>query len=787
MSEREYHRNGGRKVARKSPGTGGTEHDPLPFEQRYRRALNNPQLRDNLLRFQRSWRVSRQGAFVAYDENPERLQVDLPERQAQHAGNLPLAWGTAEFKAMRDRMAAIKDKVIERLPKYVEMFQQAAEANGVHVYRASDADEANRYVLRLCQERGITRVVKSKTMVSEETELNGVLEEHGIQAVETDLGEWIQQLSHERPSHMVMPAIHKSRQEVGELLTRATGRQVSREDIGEQVGVARKELRRDFLQAGMGISGANALIAKSGTVMFIENEGNARLTTSLPRVHVVLAGIEKLVPDYKAAMLQLRLLARSATGQNITSYTTFLSGPPEPGKEMHIVLLDNGRMRMRATPLIRDALRCIRCAACADVCPPYAVVGGHVFGHIYSGAIGLVNTPFHHGIEADAGPQSLCVSCNACATVCPVGIPLPQQILKVRSMVVEEQGAPAPIAAAMELWSNRRLVGIAMRAGAIASLPLRDGGFTRVELAGATRIPAVDRLVGWRTPPAFPTRPARDRLRERKPYSGPVLESPARGLRVAYFIQCITDRLFPRMALSVVRILEACGVEVIVPGEQHCCGLPALDAGVLAPARKMARQTIEVLEREWADYIITGGASCAVAMLHDHERLFEDEPSWQERARRLSKRVIDFTTFMDSVARLQPGALAYARHKSPYGPVTYHNFCQSANVLGIDDAPSRLIRDVLGLELVEMKESSVCCGFGGSTSVTRPEVAEHILARKLENIFKTGARTVATDNPGCIMHLRGGVDAQKLGGRVCVLHIAELMAAHLLESRRHLD
>jgi L-lactate dehydrogenase complex protein LldF len=136
---------------------------------------------------------------------------------------------------------------------------------------------------------------------------------------------------------------------------------------------------------------------------------------------------------------------------------------------------------------------------------------------------------------------------------------------------------------------------------------------------------------------------------------------------------------------------------------------------------------------------------------------------------------------------LQPGALAYARHKSPYGPVTYHNFCQSANVLGIDDAPSRLIRDVLGLELVEMKESSVCCGFGGSTSVTRPEVAEHILARKLENIFKTGARTVATDNPGCIMHLRGGVDAQKLGGRVCVLHIAELMAAHLLESRRHLD
>ena len=536
------------------------------------------------------------------------------------------------------------------------------------------------------------------------------------------------------------------------------------------------ELRRDFLEAGLGVSGANALIAESGTVMFIENEGNARLVTTMPRVHVVLAGIEKLVPDYAAAMLQLRLLARSATGQGITSYSTFLSGPPEPGKEMHIVLLDNGRMRMRDTPLIREALRCIRCAACADVCPPYAVVGGHVFGHIYSGAIGLVNTPFHHGIEAGAGPQSLCVSCNACATVCPVGIPLPQQILKVRSMVVEEQGAAAPVRAAMEFWSHPRLVDFAMRAGSLASSPLRDGNFTRTERTGANLIPMVQRLTSWRTPPALPATPARDRLRNRKAYDGPLLESPARGLRVAYFIQCITDRLFPRMAQSVTRVLEACGVTVLVPEKQHCCGLPALDVGLLEPARKMARFTIEELEKVKADYIITGGASCAVAMLHDYERLFEDEPLWQVRARALSARVIDFISFVDSVAKLQPGALA--RANSPMGPVTYHNFCQSSNVLGIEDAPRRIIREVMGLELIEMEESSVCCGFGGSTSVTSPEVAEHILARKLENVRKTGARTLVTDNPGCIMHLKGGIDAQKLPVRV--LHIAELMAAHLV-------
>src|SRR6476646_8958923 len=431
-------------------------HVPLPFPVRYRRALDNPQLQRTLRNFQRNWRESRAAAFDSYAANPLHppATTDAPRRIHIPVPDTP---GGAEFAALRDRMAAIKDQVIAALPAYVDQFQREAEARGVHVYRAADAAAANRYVLDLCRRKGISHVVKSKTMVSEEIDLNAALEAAGITAVETDLGEWIQQLSHERPSHMVMPAIHRSRQEVGDLFTEATGRPVSREDIGEQVAVARRELRRDFLEAGLGVSGANALIASSGTVMFIENEGNARLVTSLPRVHVVLAGIEKLVPDYAAAMLQLRLLARSATAQQITSYSTFVSGPPEPGKEMHIVLVDSGRMTMRETPLIRDALRCIRCAACANVCPPYAEVGGHVFGHIYSGAIGLVNTPFHHGLAAAAGPQSLCVSCNACATVCPVEIPLPQQILAVRAAVADAGGLPAPIRAAMDMWARPRI------------------------------------------------------------------------------------------------------------------------------------------------------------------------------------------------------------------------------------------------------------------------------------------------------------------------------------------
>src|SRR5258708_3291861 len=241
---------------------------------------------------------------------------------------------------------------------------------------------------------------------------------------------------------MGMANIHKTGEEVGTVLTEATGREISRENVAEQVAVIRVEHRKSFLNAGMGISGANALIAERGSVMMMTNEGNGRLTTSLPSEHVVIAGADKLIGIFGDAMTQFRLLARSATGQVITSYNTVITGPATADKEMHIVLLDNGRSEMRADPRFKDALRCIRCAACANICPPYQQVGGHAFGYIYSGAIGLVVTPFHHGIEAGAGPQSLCVSCNACETVCPVEIPLPSLILDVRHRTVEAKGLP---------------------------------------------------------------------------------------------------------------------------------------------------------------------------------------------------------------------------------------------------------------------------------------------------------------------------------------------------------
>src|SRR5215207_538174 len=449
-----------------------------PFRERYQKALGNPRLSRNLTNFQQSWRPSR---------NQMMEEVD--------------------FVDLRAMLKAAKTEVLDDHDRYLAQFQAAAEAAGATVHHAADATAANRIVRDLAKAHGVSLIAKSKTMVSEEIELNHVLAEDDIEVIETDLGEWIIQLKGERPSHLVVPAVHLARQEVGEIFTEALGREVSKEDIPEQVRVARDELRKVFFAAGMGVTGANALIAESGTVMMTTNEGNGRLCSSLPKVHVVLAGIEKLVPTFDDAITQIRLLGRSATAQRLTSYTTFITGPTS-GHEMHIVLLDNGRRRMNAMPEFREALHCIRCAACANVCPPYREVGGHAFGYIYTGAIGLVVTGFHHGLEAAAGPQSLCLSCNACETVCPAGIPLPRQILDVRSMVVDEFGVKEPKRTILALYARPKSSDLALKIARRLQRPVvRDARLLRTR-----RLPILRRQTRWRSLPLLTNRPLRSQI-----------------------------------------------------------------------------------------------------------------------------------------------------------------------------------------------------------------------------------------------------------------------------------
>jgi L-lactate dehydrogenase complex protein LldF len=749
---------------RLSEKTANPTHEHQPFEERLHHALEDENLPRALGRFAPSWRESRKNVF-AVEENDYGPEYSFP--------------------ALRSRLRTAKDYAIENQPELVAQFKRQAEAAGAIVYEARTAEDANLYIYELCHRKGIDLVVKSKTMASEETELNAYLEERGITAVETDLGEWVAQLNHERPSHMVMPIIHKTRQQVGTILANATGREISREDVAEQVAVIRVEHRKSFLSAGMGISGANALIAESGTVMMMTNEGNGRLVTSLPPVHVVIAGYDKLIGTFADAMTQIRLLARSATAQPITSYNTFLTGPATSEKEMHIVLIDNGRSEMRADPRFKDALRCIRCAACANICPPYQQVGGHAFGYIYSGAIGLVVTPFHHGLEADAGPQSLCVSCNACETVCPVEIPLPNLILDVRRRVVEKKGLHWIKKIVFWLMARPLLFGLFARLVSIGQWPITRGGqYIRARNFGVlSKLPFVKplaALASWRSLPAFASRPLRDRVRGQvgSSYS----KNNTLNLTICYFAGCMTDRLYPEMGEAVIKVLEAAGARVVFPQKQGCCGLIALNSGDRRDGLTMAKQTVTMLEQALkenrADYILSASTSCVATIVQDYLRLFEDvhEEGWLKRTQALAEKVVDFTSFMRRV--VLPGNVSLpVRQLVPDTVITYHDSCQSCNCLGLRSEARDILQQVLNVEVQEMPQSDVCCGFGGATSIEHQAVAERLLKNKLKNAESTGATILVSDNPGCLMHLRGGVDVS--GRRMRVMHLAQLLAEQL--------
>ena len=712
-------------------------HTTIPFQELYNRALEDTQQSTSLSNFQTSWRTTRDAQFT---------EVDFGEQRAL--------------------MKAAKTEAIDNLDTYLDQFIAAAERSGAKVHLAETAKDANDIVRRIAAEHNVKLVAKSKSMVSEELFLNDALAEDGIEAVETDLGEWIVQLRHERPSHMVMPAIHLSRGQVGDVFSDYFGREISREDVGEQVRVARDEIRDVFFRAGMGITGANALIAESGTVMMVTNEGNGRLTSSIPPVHVVLAGIEKLVPTFEDAMTQVRLLARNATSQRITSYTTFIQGPT-PGHEQHIVLVDNGRRNMRDLPEFREALHCIRCAACANVCPPYREVGGHVFGHVYTGAIGLVVTPFLHSLDDIAGPQSLCLSCNACEIVCPVEIPLPRQILDVRDMVVKHQGMKPVKRMILRAYSNPNVANTLLKIGSKLQKPIvREGKFIRMR-----KMPVINKQTRWRSFPSLAD-PRFESIVTETVAAKPVIENLAAGMTVALFPGCMTDRMYPEQGLATIKVLTALGVDVVNPAGLHCCGLIPFNSGDVPNAKSLAMRTISQLESLSVDAILSPSASCVAMMAQDYLHLFRNDAHILPRAVALAAKIMDFTSFLTDVARLKPGLLDSNNPRE----ITYHDSCQGLNALGLLNEPRFLIEQVMGDRIVELPEK-LCCGFGGSFSVEHPRIAKRLMDRKLNDAEATGTRTIVTDNQGCIMHLRGGIDAE--GRKIEVKHIAELLAERI--------
>ncbi|MCW6509552.1 LutB/LldF family L-lactate oxidation iron-sulfur protein [Lichenifustis flavocetrariae] len=423
------------------------------------------------------------------------------DKRAKAAAALP------EFEALRDSARDIKAHTLKHLDVYIEAYEAKVREAGGTVHFARDAAEARAAIVEICRARGARTVTKGKSMVSEEIGLNDALHAAGIEPVETDLGEYIIQLRGEVPSHIIAPAVHLTKEQVEADFRRLHLHLHPDRDLSDAqllLTEARAILRERFLAADIGITGANFLIAETGTSVIVTNEGNGDLTQILPKVHIVLAAIDKLVPTRNDVAQLLRVLARSATGQEMSVYTTFSTGPrraedPDGPEEYHVILLDNGRSTMLGTEF-EDMLRCIRCGACMNHCPVYQAVGGHAYGWIYPGPMGAVLTPSLIGIDKAGHLPNASTFCGRCEAVCPVRIPLPRMMRNWREKEFERHLSPAPVRNGLKLWAffaerpalYRAATGLAMRAMALAGRT--KGRFTSLPLAGG--------WTAWRDMPA---------------------------------------------------------------------------------------------------------------------------------------------------------------------------------------------------------------------------------------------------------------------------------------------
>jgi L-lactate dehydrogenase complex protein LldF len=383
------------------------------FNERSHIELQNPLIRSNFRR--------------AMDGLMEKRKAQFPDE--------------AELSRLRDLAAAIRQNALAKLPELLEQLETRCRLNGIQVHWAQTTDEACEIVLQIAQKHDARSVIKGKSMVSEEMDLNRFMEAHGIECLESDLGEYLVQIAGETPSHIIMPVIHKNREQIAQLMADKHGTPYT-DDVNAMTQNARALLRDKFMQADIGISGVNFAVAESGTLCLVENEGNGRMSTTTPPVHIAVMGIEKVVERLEHVPPLLSLLTRSATGQHITTYFNMITSPRKPGEKdgpgsIHLVLLDNERTSMYSDAELRDTLRCIRCGACINHCPVYTRVGGHAYGAVYPGPIGKLVTSQMYGMEVAGDLPTACTLCGACGEVCPVKIPIPDLLKRLRQESVE--------------------------------------------------------------------------------------------------------------------------------------------------------------------------------------------------------------------------------------------------------------------------------------------------------------------------------------------------------------
>ncbi len=695
-----------------------------------------------------------------------------------------------DYDALKDRARKIKEQAIAQLPELLRALEEAVRGRGGHVFVAATAEDACRYVLDVCEEHGARLVVKGKSITSEEIRLNRALESAGIEVAESDLAEFILQLADEQPSHIVAPAIHYSRERITALFKRKFQTDLPLDTGEELTKFARQRLREKFLRADVGVTGANLIAADTGSLMLVESEGNIRMSSFLPPVHIAIAGVEKIIAARREMTPFLELLAASGTGQKLTSYTSFLSPPLDdppfamPGKprktrEFHLVLIDNGRFRMREDPVLQEALYCIRCSACLNACANFQAVGGHAFGgETYSGGMGGAWEAGTGKLE-NARFSELCTGCSRCVGACPVHIDIPwlNENLRERLNHANEQSAVSGFLGAISSAAekDRQIPAEKIFFGNFhffAKWGARLAPFSNT-IAGITlaRI-AMERWLGIDRRRALPVFSRRTLVRAARDLGSTA--GKQEGAKAVLFADVYTNYGLLERGLATLRILHALGVNVVV-SEAIPEGRAALSQGMIATAKNQARRAAEALE----PYLTAGRdilviEPSALAMFRrDYRHLLDDRDQFERLRARTFEPVEYIARLLGKSGRRATAAFDVKR--SPVGPrIFFHAHCQQKTI-GCATPTEALLREI-GFDVAV--SSVECCGMAGSFGYKKEfyELSMAVGADLMQQVAaaeKDGRRrALIASGTSCTEQLQAGLKRP-------VLHPMELLAALL--------
>jgi iron-sulfur cluster protein len=684
----------------------------------------------------------------------ETLQQALERASSQHFNKFESTTKDVPWDDIKEKAKAIREQNIKKLPELIQRFTKEAEKAGARVYRAATPNDALVTIEQILQEKKARRIVKSKSMVSEEVGLNRYLETKGYTVIETDLGEWIIQLAKERPSHITAPALHKTKEEIAKLLSERLHVQVL-PDPKEIVNLARKQLRKEFLQADAGISGANFAVAESGTLVIVSNEGNARLVTSLPPVHIAIITVEKFVETLEQATSLIKTLILASSGLKMTAYVSFITGTSRTTdiekqlvmgvhgpEELHIIILDNGRLEARKDQDLAKILSCLKCGGCMLVCPVFQSLGGHLYGGpVYPGGIGLLLTALTHSTKKAAEGWDFCSDCKKCEEFCPVGLPTGELLLRLK-------GKKGP-----KFWEwilstfirQKNLADPGFKLLSILQMPwLKDGSLKNLPFSWAKgkSLPAL-KMSG----PLIQTRTKKN---ERK--------------KIYFFEGCLASLFFPEIREAVIESLTQFGFQVVSPEDRVCCGAPSFHLGHRKDVKKLAEKNWRSFLRENPDFILTICPTGNAMLKKTYPILLPDMEACGEK-------IYDFTEFV-----VKKGLIPEKFQEKPAKDIFYHYPCHYVNELGLREEPLKLLRSI-GINPVVEEGPLTCCGFSGVFSFKNPLISTHIWGKKAAKLKKPKITTIASDCPGCVFQFKAYLEGEKDSYEV--FHTAELFAQYM--------